>query len=1216
MNRINRLCMERKKHIKNVIKIFFSIVFFTLVLRNALIDGIEPYYSFRDYNIQNISKPTGISLGTSVINQSFTSKGTVLKKINLYYQGEAGAEDKFKISLFDKDGLELFEGEYQYADYETDIWNEIEVNVSGMSRDEEYVIRFEDGGANTFLIVSDLSADSDRVYGKCDINGKETEGFVSVGFQEVYRYITPGNAMFFAVRLLLIIIFTLMGSYSILNIENLYNVYCRGVEKKSVLYGFYFALYLSFLFNPMDGSRTEVITFTREMGAGLLEGYDAARTINNFIWWFLLFAVLFALYVLAANRLMGERKSEEQKKTVAFLDGVIVLANVNLFLRSLTFFYDEAQSDNVYYYSSIVLAEIIALCLIYIVFKMDRYIKAKEYYQLLLCAFTAAFPVAAVCKTEWESGKLLMGMQAAFTLVILAVIYVLRNQLWRLEKIRFFDAAVIVASVFPFFTSFYFEFINVLNQHGLFVGRPRRYYIIACILFACMGCVAWGIASCKKWTLSWWKTWSYIWIITGFVCLDRQIPMVNIYNPDFFEPANYGVLINGFLRQGEIPIIENLGHHMTLDVWEGILYGIINGDYAGAIISPYNEMIMVPLTLLFYFFIRKIWNEDIALWTTLLFPFYNCWNKYAWGMLVCLAVVAFAEKNTLVRSALLWLSCVWCALSRADIGVAFGVSCLLTLIIYILAERNWKAIRILLIPLVIIGSFFGCLWCVLCVVKEINPVTRLNEFIKLFAASINWTGNGIGDNANTVYAFAYLLFPFGVIVCLMYTVFSKEFKKNIGLSRWILLLMLGFAYFGNFSRALTRHSLQEMPTARNTVFWTVYVFWALFISCLYHKRALFIPAFTALILFNHMFATTGNFSAEPIADSATAMVGDVTETWAPGRFVNEDYVSETYWERLSGERRTERRVKYLDEVEEEKLAPYRYIFGTLLDEDDTFLDFTYNSYLYAEFNKSNPVYAAQSPTMLSGELSQKYFIEEIEQNRDNIPIALMPNNSGHHADMDGIVLNYKYYKVAEFIYDNYRPLCDYKDFSVWCLKDRYDDMAGLLTGKSAGELKVGNPVPSGGYIADWGYDSNLHNHSLKRLPLYWAELDEQKAALNEVITKATLGEEALYTFNEAIPYDAARGNYLLLNTLYTGHDMNGLMENDDEFATAVLIMGTYQNDNFIETCRYEFSIREGMHDYLFRVSSDYYWGLGRVNAAKIECSEKLKGTQISILQGD
>lgn len=93
---------------------------------------------------------------------------------------------------------------------------------------------------------------------------------------------------------------------------------------------------------------------------------------------------------------------------------------------------------------------------------------------------------------------------------------------------------------------------------------------------------------------------------------------------------------------------------MMTSVWEGILYGIINRDYYGALVPPYSSLIVPFLVLLFYSLVKAVWDKDVAFFVALFFPFYDNFSYYGLGILICVAAIAYIRKNTYVRAAILW----------------------------------------------------------------------------------------------------------------------------------------------------------------------------------------------------------------------------------------------------------------------------------------------------------------------------------------------------------------------------------------------------------------------------------------------------------------------------------------------------------------------------------------------------------------------------------
>ena len=417
----------------------------------------------------------------------------------------------------------------------------------------------------------------------------------------------------------------------------------------------------------------------------------------------------------------------------------------------------------------------------------------------------------------------------------------------------------------------YIELIHVLNQHNVFVSHPAKYYKIACILGFLIAIIALYVIIKKNYQIRNWKSIVFPITVAGITCLSIQIPLSSVYNLDLFESANSSILMSDFLNYGDIPIVQHYGGHMMTGVWEGILYAVINNDFAG-IVSPYGGLINVVLALLFYFVVAKIWNREMGLVISLLFPFLGFISYYGLGFLVCIAAMAYIRKNNMTRAILLWGSFVWCALYRLDLGFAFGIAVIIALLIYVIVEKNVKAFKELGLSLIGWGIIGGIAWFVICIVKGLNPINRLIEFLMINLSNQNWAYTGIGTVDNLLFAWGYIIVPFAMVLMLIYTVFSRTFRERVGAERWMLLLILNLSYFQNFSRGLVRHSLAENSTT--IVFWCAYLYIAIFLAFYKESMKWFIPTFMLLIILNGLFLKPDNFTSTSIADSAVSRVGN------------------------------------------------------------------------------------------------------------------------------------------------------------------------------------------------------------------------------------------------------------------------------------------------------------------------------------------------------
>lgn len=144
-------------------------------------------------------------------------------------------------------------------------------------------------------------------------------------------------------------------------------------------------------------------------------------------------------------------------------------------------------------------------------------------------------------------------------------------------------------------------------------------------------------------------------------------------------------------------------------------------------------------------------------------------------------------------------------------------------------------------------------------------------------------------------------------------------------------------------------------------------------------------------------------------------------------------------------------------ITEDMKKTYEYIVNEikfLLKDNETFVDFTNQTLLYSLSGKYNPVYVNQSPGFLSGELSQKLFIDEIKKSEKKAVIALLPANEKLPLglSLDGVMNSFRYYLVAEYLYKNYEPLEIVGDYAIWVKKEKKEELYDKI--KMISEVKL------------------------------------------------------------------------------------------------------------------------------------------------------------------
>ena len=385
--------------------------------------------------------------------------------------------------------------------------------------------------------------------------------------------------------------------------------------------------------------------------------------------------------------------------------------------------------------------------------------------------------------------------------------------------------------------------------------------------------------------------------------------------------------------------------------------------------------------------------------------------------------------------------------------------------------------------------------------------------------------------------------------------------------------------------------------------WTAYMFVALLFAYLKKDNRWIFPVLAVLVLMNKMFLSTDSFTERTWLDQGIDKVGSYTETWMPGAKSSQDNVIN--WEAIKENKTRIQRVVWDTELQD-TINSYKYVMDGLLEDDETYIDFINKTFVYSAINRRNPAYVSQSPLQLAGEYTQEYFIEEIQ----GIPLVLMPCDSQNIASselLDDISNIYRNYKVSEYIYQNYVPLCAFEDkFAIWCLAEKYDELSQKVKEKLEGcrliEYGYDGPYWNG---SEYSFLPGIHEYSIDLLPVQWAELDKYHAADNPVITKLDY-QDGVYCYDQQSVEIGTDGNYMKVH----------IISDIDEMQTAILNVGCFEEGNMNIKYMYHFTLKPGEHDYLFRVSSDYYWYLKEINAVSVSCDAGMTDVSIEVLEGD
>lgn len=914
------------------------------------------------------------------------------------------------------------------------------------------------------------------------------------------------------------------------------------------------AILLFFLLNH------HVSSFNRIVSIASASDYDVSKLIINLLFSVVFFFILFVIFYLILYRFYTKHSNNsEQKDFWRFFNHYSIIASISfiIILASALFNRETNGLKSLITPTLIVMVIYFFALSAYILLNLSKKIKFNLYQKLILTLLVLGLAICVAIP------RLLNYIGVIQSIIILVSIFAIK--LFKFKP-DFLNSAIsgfaFTFSIFPISLSIFIETLNIFNQHEIFISNPLLIYRILFVIFIIISIIFSFIIHKKSLAFPNWKKFIYPALVIGIFMLNIQLPLIDTYGAHIFESANYSVLISDFFNFGKIPIVEHYGGHMLTQFFGGIFYGLLNNDFAGAIYSPYTIYITVITNTILYFLISKIVNRDIAFFSVILLPFLTAnFEYFSLGLIIVFSLIRYFKKPTYRLAFLVDFCILVCTLYRLDLGVAFGIAAVVSSIIFAIVKK--VSIKKLIIMSVIFAISAGAIWFIICAVKNLDAFNQLKQFIAISASNQNWAYPTLGESSKFVFPWAYLVIPFIILSTLVYLIFTKAGRK-IPTQTWLILLMLGIAYFANFSRSVVRHNITGLPNSSPVLFWTSYIYLAIFISAISKNPLYFIPSYITFTVFNFLLigASFSSINLHPSLDKIPEHLTITTTDHKVNR-IN------------------------IDPTIESELSKMKTFLNPFLNEGDVFFDFTNRSLIYSYMGKVDPIYATQTPGHLNGDFSQEAAIEDLKN--ANIKAVLVPSEHDTCLQivLDGIHNSIRHYKLSEYIYQNYTPVIDFKIGEVWIANDHYDEA-----------LKTAQ-----GFCSEHSECTILHKnikpaetYKLGHIPLLWGEKDTKNASSNEKITDAKL-ENGYYVFDNN--FDKSTGNYAMLV-------IDSENSRDEE-----IVLGNLTNSGFKETAKYIFTIKPGKHTYLFRVSHDEDWYSDNVNAIKTPVN-----TDITILKGD
>ena len=531
-----------------------------------------------------------------------------------------------------------------------------------------------------------------------------------------------------------------------------------------------------------------------------------------------------------------------------------------------------------------------------------------------------------------------------------------------------------------------------------------------------------------------------------------------------------------------------------------------------------------------------------------------------------IALINAYNKKTLSSYIWYWLSLVMICLWALDVAIGVIIATLAIFTYICIKQRKKLNFKHIFIPLIVIIIVALVGYIGICLIKNINPITRAIEFIKISMSNESWGLVDIGKTNELNYVICYYLVPVIVVGTLIYTIYKSKGKLD---NKTIALIALGLFYIINFQRGIVRHSLVEKKPSYISNFALIY--FAIFVTTLNKenmRKALF--TYTLCLFASRLIITPEIFLN-------TNLVSQTINQYST--FTNQDAV---YTEKVS-------RYETSEEIKT-RYGEVKKVCDTLLNENETYLDMSNQNLMYVFIDKEKPVYVNQTPALVSGEETQQIYIEEVEKSKKPSPIVIKTKIG--KTDFDEIPGDYKFYLLSEYVNKNYTPVADAGEFEIWLKNSEVESRQDKLK-----PIQNIRPLSKQEYINENPKDMNLKN-----IPLVWGTYDKKKddrKVIKELGKDIKVNKEKEIEINTK-DINKENGNYIELQ-----------ITSDKEES---MNLELYNNEKKLST--YTFNITKGTHKYIVRPSIAYNWYEGNINNIKLKVQDKVDINSLTLLEAN
>jgi len=550
------------------------------------------------------------------------------------------------------------------------------------------------------------------------------------------------------------------------------------------------------------------------------------------------------------------------------------------------------------------------------------------------------------------------------------------------------------------------ETFFIFNHRQWIHIHPRFWFIFFLIV---LHIVLYFIGSKQTFTFNKFKRIYLPASVLGIILFITYTPLTSA-PAGLFEMSNQANTLMMLFKFNEWPVIDFLGIHLLSDVFYGTVYFLFNGYNGSMDYLAYKFLYNFFLLSVGFLLLKKIsGNSFFGLTYILFFPFLNIflWSNSAWVVYL----IPFALYYVYTKPGLLsYLTLIMISLLQAswkpDTGFASLIATVVGVIVILFMKRQVFKLNLILksVGIFIVASFIILIFIFFVFDKSLSNIPAALSF---YSTSIQARGlSKLALEFNRYFSFHHIIVPFLLLVTVFFILnhFSKEWKKKPFL--YFTLMVFLIVYLANFQRGLTRHNFAEGSD------WNLASYSYLTLSLM--AFVLKIAKNRKIILFIIISGFSIYFLKYPSSPKANPYIS--------GLIAQSQQLPIHKSARIN-------RVEMPDEVIKKDVNPIKKFFRQNLNSDETFYDFSNTPGLYYYLQKKPPQYFAHS-IAISNDMLQAHQIQILENN--NVPYVIYSHiPRTWWDDTDGVPNEVRFYLIAEYLFQNYKPDTTIGNYFIW-----------------------------------------------------------------------------------------------------------------------------------------------------------------------------------------